>query len=170
MRILIEDVFEQIAVDRYEALYFDEEFNEALGRALKMGRKLLHFERTPRHIVRRICYEPDRDPSSPAGQAFGTSRASFVEELDYDLASRKGAWRTIPNLFTERVTNTGTIELAAAGSGVRRTVRGEVKVSLFGFGRIVERMIVAEIENSYARTTELTRAWWAEHAHRTPPT
>ena len=97
-------------------------------------------------------------PNSPAGQAFGTSRASFVEELDYDLRAHRGAWRTIPNLMPERVRNSGTIEFAASARGVTRIVRGEVKISLFGFGGLVERAIAAEIVKSYAKTTELTNA------------
>jgi hypothetical protein len=127
-----------------------------------MGRLLLHFERTAERIQRKVHYEPDRDPESPAGQAFGTSRASFIEELDYDPRSRRGSWRTIPNLFPERVSNTGTIEFVEAPNGARRIVRGEVKVSLFGFGKLVERMIVGEIEKNYVNTTSFTNDWLAK--------
>jgi hypothetical protein len=62
------------------------------------------------------------------------------------------------------VSNAGTIELVAAAGGTRRIVRAEVKVSLFGFGRIVERMVVAEIVKSYAATTAFTNAWLARRA------
>jgi hypothetical protein len=43
-------------------------------------------------------------------------------------------------------------------------VRAEVVVTLFGFGRLVERMIVAEIKKSYASTAELTNAWIARRS------
>ena len=162
MKVLIDHVFAGISCADYESLYFDEDFNTAVGKQLGMGRLLLHFERTPTRIERKVHYEPDRDPESPAGQAFGTSRASFIEELDYDPRSRKGAWRTIPNLFPDRVTNAGTIEFVEAPNGTRRIVRGEVKVSFFGFGRLIERMIVSEIEKSYANTTRLTNDWLAK--------
>ncbi len=161
MKILVEDLFETLSCDDFESLYFDESFNVALGAALQMGRQLVHFERTADRIVRHVCYEPKRDPNSPADQAFGTSRASFVEELDYDRRARRGTWKTIPNLWPERVRNAGTIELVAAGAGTRRIVRGDVKVSLFGFGGLVERMIVAEIEKNYVATTKFTRDWLA---------
>jgi hypothetical protein len=163
MRVVIEHVFAGVDCDAYERLYFDEPFNEALGRVLRLGRKLLHFERTQERIVRHVCYDAKHDPGSPAAQAFGTSRASYVEELDYDVRARRGTWRTIPNKFSDRMTSTGTIELSAAPGGVRRTVHGEVKVSLFGFGRLVERMIVAEIEKSYATSTKFTNEWVAQH-------
>jgi hypothetical protein len=166
MKVMIDDVFPGIACGEYESLYFDEEFNRTVGRELRMGRLLLHFERTETRILRNVQYEPDRDPDSPAGQAFGTSRASFIEELDYDPRTRRGTWKTIPNLMAERVSNTGTIEFVEAPGGTRRIVRGEVKVSLFGFGRLVEKMIVAEIEKSYANTTRITNEWLAKRHPR----
>src|SRR5687768_1608988 len=83
MKVLIDDLFAGISCAEYEALYFDEEFNRTVGRELRMGRRLLRFERTDSRIQRKVQYEPERDPDSPAGQAFGTSRASFIEELDY---------------------------------------------------------------------------------------
>ena len=159
---MIDTLFAGITADEYESLYFDEDFNRAVGRELRMGRLLLHFERTATRIQRKVQYEPDRDPESPAGQAFGTSRASFIEELDYDPRSKRGAWRTIPNVFPDRVSNTGTIEFVGAPEGTRRIVRGEVKVSAFGFGRLIERMIVSEIEKSYANTTRITNDWLAK--------
>ena len=162
MRVLIDTLFAGITADEYESLYFDEDFNKAVGRELRMGRLLLHFERTAERIQRKVQYEPDRDPESPAGQAFGTSRASFIEELDYDPQVKRGSWRTIPNVFPDRVSNTGTIEFVAAPTGTRRIVRGEVKVSAFGFGRLIERMIVSEIEKSYANTTRITNDWLAK--------
>jgi len=77
------------------------------------------------------------------------------------VRGRRGAWRTIPSLWADRVHNAGTIELADFEGGTRRLVRGEVKVKLFGFGGLVEKMIVAEIEKSYAATARLTREWLA---------
>lgn len=161
MKFVIDHVFPRISCGDYEALYFDEPFNMALGAALSMGRLLLRLDRSPERIVRHVCYEPVRERGSEADQAFGKSRASFVEELDYDVRARRGEWRTIPNQFTERVKNTGTIEFAPEGDGTRRTVRGEVKVSLFGFGGRVEKIIVREIEKSYARSAEFTLDWLA---------
>jgi hypothetical protein len=161
MKVAIEHAFAGLSCSAYEDLFFDEEFNTALGRELHLGRQLVRLDRTPERITRHIIYEPRRDPDSPAGRAFGTSRASFVEELDYDRRTRRGHWRTIPNLFPERVQNRGTLEIVGDPAGVRRIVRGEVTVSLFGFGRLVERMIVAEIEKSYASAAAFTTAWLA---------
>jgi Protein of unknown function (DUF2505) len=161
VKFAIEHVFARIDRAGYEALYFDETFNAALGDALGLGRQLVRLDRGPDRIVRHVRCEPRREAGSAADQAFGTSRASYLEEMDYDLRRGTGAWRTIPNLFTDRVKNAGTLEIASVPGGVRRVVRGEVAVRLFGFGRLVERMIVAEIEKSYAGAAEFTTRWLA---------
>jgi hypothetical protein len=62
------------------------------------------------------------------------------------------------------VRNAGTIELVDTPGGVKRIVHAEVKISLFGFGRLVERMVAAEIEKSYASTTRFTNDWIAQRA------
>lgn len=164
MKFVIEHAFDGLTCAEYERLYFDEPFSAALGDALQLGRALLHLEVNPNRIARRVCCEPQRDPASPAAQAFGTSRASFVEEIDYDVRAHRGQWRTIPNLLPDRVRNAGTLEIVATATGVKRVVRGEVKVSLFGFGGLVERAVVAEIEKSYAGAARFTEAWLASHA------
>jgi hypothetical protein len=167
MKVAIEHIFPTIECREYEALYFDEAFNEAVGRALHMGRKLMRLDRSPDRIVRHVCYEPNQDPDGPTQQAFGSTKAGFVEELDYDVRARRGTWRTIPNMWADRVRNAGTIEFVAVGTGTKRVVHGEVVVRAFGFGRIVEKMIVGEIEKSYAATTQFTREWLATRHQRT---
>ncbi|HET9992641.1 MAG TPA: DUF2505 family protein [Kofleriaceae bacterium] len=162
MKLAIEHVFTGIQPAEFEVLYFDELYNESLGTHLHMGRKLVRLERGANRIVRHVRFEPAQDPDSPVKQAFGTSRASFLEELDYDPRTRRGDWKTIPNMFTERVTNSGTIEFVAAPEGTRRVLRGDVKVKLFGFGGLVEKMIVAEIVKSYDATAAFTREWLAK--------
>jgi hypothetical protein len=161
MKFVIEHTFAVSPAD-YEALYFDEPFNVALGDHLGLGRELRRFDRTADRIVRHVCCEPKRDPDSPAGKAFGTTRASYVEEMDYDVRARRGAWRTIPNILPERVKTEGTLEIASAPGGMKRIVRGEVKARLWGFGGIVERMVVSEIEQSYAKAAAFTTAWLAK--------
>jgi hypothetical protein len=165
MHVTIEHVFERIVVGDFVSLYFDETFNDALSKELKLGRHLVRFDQSDKRIVRHVCYEPAREAGHAIDHAYGSSAASFVEELDYDRATRRGTWRTVPNKWADRVRNAGTIEFAAAGPSTRRRVEADVKIKAFGFGGIVERMVVAEIEKNYAATTAFTRAWLARAPH-----
>jgi hypothetical protein len=162
MKFVVEHTF-AVAPEAYETLYFDEPFNVALGEALGLGRELRRFDRKADRIVRHVCCEPTREKGSQADQAFGSSRASYIEEMDYDVRARRGAWRTIPNILPERVRTEGSLEIVATSGGTKRIVRGEVKARLWGFGGLVERAVVAEIEKSYAKAAVFTTEWIASH-------
>lgn len=163
MHVTVEHVFAGIQPASYEALYFDEAFNESLGRHLRMGRKLVRLDRNSERIVRHVRYEPAQAAGSEAKQVFGSSRASFLEELDYDIHTRRGAWRTVPNLFPERVKNSGSIAFLDDAAGTKRIVEGDAIVKLFGFGGRVEKIIIAEIVKNYEAAAAFTREWLASH-------
>ena len=166
MKFVIEHTYPQITPAAYETLHFDETFAAALGEALGLGRVLIRLDRTPERIVRHVRCTPKRDPKDQAAQVLD-DKASYVEELEYEVGPRRGEWRTLPSVWPDRVRTTGSIEFAAApGGGTRRIVRGEVHVAIFAVGRIVERFIVAEIEKSYAGAARFTADWLA-HTNRT---
>jgi hypothetical protein len=158
VKFVIEHTYDRITPAEYEVLHFDETFSAALGEALGLGRTLVRLDRTPERIVRHIRCVPKRDPKDPAAQVLD-DKASFVEELEYEVGRFRGQWRTIPSMMPDRVTTTGTIELEAVPGGTKRIVRGEVRVAIFAIGRIVERFIVAEIVKSYAGAARFTADW-----------
>jgi hypothetical protein len=59
----------------------------------------------------------------------------------------------------DKVDTRGTLEFSATAGGTKRIVRGEIKVSVFGIGGIVEKFIVADVEKSYGDAAEFTRGW-----------
>jgi len=162
MKFVIEDVF-RIAPDAYIELYFDEPFNVALGDFLGLGRELRKLDRSGAAIVRQICCEPKREKGSDADKAFGASKASFVENMTFDVAAHRGTWETIPNMLPDRVKTLGTLELVAVPDGTKRIVRGSCDARLWGFGGVAERAIVREIEKNYVRMTKFTNDWLASH-------
>jgi hypothetical protein len=158
VQLTIEHGFPLPSCEAFEAVFFDEDFNIALGAALQMGRRLKRFDRTPQRIVRHVVYEPKHAAGSPA-ESIGTSLRAFVEELDYDVLAHRGTWRTVPNAFADRFRNTGTLEVVMRGAEVHRIVRAEISVRLFGLGGRVERIVAAEIEKSYERSTSFMLEW-----------
>jgi hypothetical protein len=162
VQVVIEHAFALASCEAFEAVFFDEPYNVALGEALQMGRVLKRLEQSATRVVRVVGYEPQREKGS-AAEALGSSRRGFVEELDYDLRAHEGTWKTVPNAFADRVRNAGTIELTMRGAEVVRVVRADIVVKLFGFGGRVEKLIAAEIEKSYARSATFMREWVSVH-------
>jgi hypothetical protein len=159
MKFAIEHTFRGVSLADYEALFFDEPFNVALGEAIGLGRTLLTLERTDGRIVRKVRCQPAHDPAHPHAKKLAESRAAFVDEVEYDARTKKAVFRTIPNLLPEKVKTVGEIAFVEVPGGVRREVRGEVNVKIFAVGGFVERSIVAEIEKSYVRAAAFTEEW-----------
>jgi hypothetical protein len=162
MKYVIEHTFEGLSLTEFETLFFDEKFNVALGESLRLGRTLVRLDRGPDRIVRHLRCEPKREPGSASAKFFGDKRAGWDEELEYEVGKFHGRWKTIPSLLADKISTSGTIEFAPAPNGVRRIVKGEVTVSIFGVGRQLEKAAVAGIEKGYAAGADFTASWVRE--------
>jgi hypothetical protein len=159
MKFRVEHTYEGVTFPEYEAIHFDEDFNAALSASVKLGRTVLKLERTPERIVRHVRIEPTRDIPGPVAKILGGKKFSYVEELEYEIGKGRGHWRTIPNILPDKLDSQGTLELVAAPGGVKRIVAGEIKVSVFGIGGIIEKFVVGDVEKSYDAAATFTREW-----------
>jgi len=159
MRFRVEHVFKNITLAQYEKLYFDEDFNNALCKEVKLARTLVERNADDKHIHRVVTVGPDREIPAPAAKILGASKIEYTEHIDYDFGAYRGNWKTISSLMTDKVDTKGTFQFSDAGGGVRRVVDGDIKVKIFGVGGVVERFIVADIEKSYDRAADFTQKW-----------
>lgn len=163
MKFHADHVIEGISVADYGAMYFEEDFNDRLCRAVRLDREMLELRRDGSRVFRRVRVEPqDREIPGPVAKVLGQSRFSYVEELEMDLATGVGTWKTIPTLFADKVTAGGSLRFVDAGGHARRVVDGEIDVRMFGIGSIVERFICSDAEKSYADAAAFTRRYLAE--------
>jgi hypothetical protein len=158
MKMLIEHTFD-VSPAEYANIYFDEAFNEKLCVSVKLGRTLLRLDRTPTKLVRHVRCEPVREVPAPLAKVLDGHRFNYVEELEFDLETLRGRWRVVPSLLPEKVEAGGTQEFEDVGGKTKRIVRGEVKVSVFGIGGIVERFVVGEVQKSYDDAAAFTRGF-----------
>ena len=159
MQFQVEHRFSGIALADYEALYFDETFNEALCRTVKLARELIKHERQGQRLHRQVRVSPDRELPAPAAKVIGSAKIVYTEHCDYQFGSYRGTWKTISGIMTDKITSAGTFSFRAEGNAVVRRVDGEVKVGIFGVGGLVERGIIADVEKSYAQAAEFTQRW-----------
>lgn len=162
MKFRAEHSFEDLSLEAYGELYFDAAFNEGLCREVRLGRDEFEMRREGSRVLRKVRVEvQDRAIPGPVAKVVGTDRFAFVEELEMDLGTGEGSWRTIPTILADRVNSRGTLRFVPDGGSVRRIVEGEVDVSIFGIGSIVERFICADAEKSYADAAAYTRRYLA---------
>jgi hypothetical protein len=158
MKLSIEHTF-PVTPAAYADLYFDEPFSVELCAAVKLGRTLLRLDRTLERLVRHVRCEPIREIPAPIAKVLAGRSFHYVEELDVDLRTLRGKWRVVPSLVPDKVEASGTLEFEDSGGHVKRVVRGDVKVSVFGIGGFVERFVLGEVQKSYDDASAFTRAY-----------
>ncbi len=163
MKLSIEHTFALSPAD-YATLYFDETFSAELCAAVKIGRTVLRLERTPERLVRHVRCEPVREVPAPLAKLLDGHRFHYVEELEFDLVAFRGRWRVVPSLLPQKVAASGAHDFEDAGGKTRRVVRGDVSVSVFGIGGIVERFVVGEVERSYNDAFAFTQKYLSQRA------
>ncbi|MEZ4272739.1 MAG: DUF2505 domain-containing protein [Myxococcota bacterium] len=163
MKFRVEHVFTNIALEAYESLYFDEDFNIALCNDVRLKRQLLSRDLDGDHLTRVVKVGADRELPPAAAKVLGANRIEYTEHLDYVFGRYRGTWKTVSSLMTNKVDTAGTFAFEEVPRGVRRLVEGEIKVKLFAVGSMIEKVIVADIDKSYNKAAEFTQRWIDQH-------
>lgn len=159
MKFQVEHRFDGLSVAEYEKIYFDEAFNESLCKTVGLTRTLVSLDDDGKRIRRVVRVAPDREVPAPVAKVVGSNKLEYTETVEYVWGSGRGTWTTTPQVMADKVKSSGDFRFAASGSGVTRTVGGEIEVKIFGLGGLVEKFIVADVEKSYDKAAEFTRSW-----------
>lgn len=107
--------------------------------------------------VRRMKYTSRTELPAVAARALGTSTLSYEQENRLDAAASKLTWVVRIPMLGERVKASGTTVIVPSGAGSRRTVDGEVSISIPLIGGQIEKIIGGEFEKSMGRAVEIAR-------------
>jgi hypothetical protein len=159
MDFQIEHLFRNISLKDYERLYFDEELNIALCKGVNLGRDVQERDVTDEYIKRVIKVSPDRKIPAPVAKIIGGKRLEYTEYLNYTWGTLKGEWKTISSIMSDKIDTRGTFSFIETPQGVRRLVDGHVKVKVFGVGKIVEALVVADVKKGFEDAASFTQKW-----------
>ncbi|MCA9718320.1 MAG: DUF2505 domain-containing protein [Myxococcales bacterium] len=162
----VEDDFET-TVDRYWAVFFDEEYNKGLFEHLAITREVLEITREGEGqdevIRRRIRLTPQRDVPT----IFKRFVKGAIQYTEHNVFTRKKDTidvKIVPGFMGDKFTSVGTYIVRATGDNkVRRTFHGEINCSVPLVGGRVEKHIAGEVIDGYKKTTDFTRRWLREH-------
>ncbi|MCC6525228.1 MAG: DUF2505 family protein, partial [Polyangiaceae bacterium] len=115
--------------------------------------------RGPERIVRHVRLEPEREIPAPMAKLLGGKKLTLDEELEYEVGRYRGRFRTTPGVLPGKVSISGTLAFEALPGGVRRIVEGQIVVSVFAIGGMVEKHVVGNLEKSYGDAAAFTRKW-----------
>ncbi len=166
MKFRVEHTFTGISLEDYEKLHFDEEFNIALCKAVKLSREVVKLENTDERFERRVKVGPDREIPKAVKKVLKADRIEYEEHLVYHWGTYKGTWETTPSVLANKVETKGTMGFTKVATGVKRWSEGEIKVKILGVGGVAEKFIVSDVEKSYDDAAKFTQKWITEHADR----
>ncbi|MEK6607451.1 MAG: DUF2505 domain-containing protein [Myxococcota bacterium] len=155
-------------VERYWRTFFDEEYNRALYRELKMRDRtvLEHVSEGGGETIRRVVrVVPDVELPSLVRKIVGESVA-YVERSTWSRA--RSALDVTVELdapgMRDRFELRGVYAVAPSGPGrVRRDFHAVLSVRVPIVGGQVEKQIAEQTRKSYETTAVFTRRWLAEH-------
>lgn len=145
-------------------LFFDAGYTEKLYEALEFDRyEVLSERREDNGDVKRVVR------GFPPLNAPGIIKRRLGAKLHYDedgtFDAGRGVWsfRTVPSVVPDQVHIGGEIQLEPHPQGCTHVVRMRTKVTAWGLGPLVERIIDRNTRSSYATFTQFTNAYAAEH-------
>ncbi len=147
-------------------VFFDEEYNEALfGRALPIKeRRLLDLQESEEEIRRQVRVTPAEEVPAAIQKVIGGDM-TYIEHTTWKKGSQQAQVRV--ELTSERLRPKfhfdSTIRVQATGSGIRRTLGGEIKVKIPLMGGTIEKQVYKGIEDNDRRAAEFMRKWLQEH-------
>ena len=166
MKFSVSHAFKNITLVAFEELYFDEEFNIAQCRELRLDRTLVERQLHDGKLVRAVRVGPDREIPAPIAKFLGTNKIEYTEHLAYAWGSLRGTWKSVPAMMADKIDSQGNFWFRQEGDQVVRAVDGDVKVKIFGFGTIAERFICSDVERSYDAAARFTQTWIDKKAAR----
>jgi hypothetical protein len=159
MKFRVESAFTGITLPEYEALFFDESFNNAMCASVKLARQLIKRDITNGQLKRATKIGADREVPAPVAKLIGTAKLEYTEHLDYKFGGYLASWRTEPSIMVDKIRAQGRIGFEQRGNRVIRWVDGDIEVKMFGVGGVIEKFIVSDVEKSYQRAAEFTQRW-----------
>lgn len=158
MRIRCEHRIPLGAEEFWERIH-SEDYEARCARALGLSAyDVLERREEPGEIYRRIRVVPPIPASMAAllERLTGSKAAGYTEEQWRSRAERLVRWKMTPVFMAERARIEGVVRVEPEGAqACRRILDGEVSIRLFGAGGLLERAIVSQVEEAYAKTAEV---------------
>jgi hypothetical protein len=149
----------------WSKVFFDPDYNRRLflERLKFTGWREIKSEEQGDQIHRVIeAVPPIGDLPGPVKALVGDG-VRYEERGVFDRKSRRYTATVVPNRLADKISV--QIELSTVADGpehCKRIAQGTVKAKIFGVGGLIEKIMIGDLEKSYAKSAEFTNAFVAE--------
>lgn len=152
MKFSVEICARNASLERIQTLYFSQAFNDAIAKAANLlERKQITHELQPDGSERTRTRVVPNIGLPAAAQALLKGQAVSYDEITvYDPKTRRASF-SIRSLAGKTVQVNGEIRFLEEPDAVRLQFSGEARISVFAVGGLLERFLVKEVTDRYAR-------------------
>lgn len=152
--------------ERSWAIFFDNEFNSQLCRALSLKEyEILAFHEDDTVLKLSRKYITDREVPSAIKKMTGAKTLGYITHEIFDKTRATLDWNFTPLIFEEDVKGKGQIvSEAIPGGRVRRSFTGLIDADVPFIGEKLELRLVEVITESFQKGSSLMRDWVAQDA------
>ncbi len=164
-KVKFEHVFNCDADTYWGKIFFDPEFNTKLF-IEKLG--FIRYEpetveETDEHIKRRVVVEPSVSDIPKAVKKAVGDNFGYVEHGSFDRKAKRLDINVRSNVKPDKFRCVGSIRLEKVDeTQSRRIVEFEIEVSIFAVGKIIEGIIVKDMEREFDIGSKFTNDWIRE--------
>lgn len=162
--VTIDQTFTGCSVEEFAAVYFSEDFNTAVAPIAGMKERTLE-EMTvldDGREVRRVKMVPSVNLPKPVQKLTGGADIVYYEVSTYDPKTKTVLYE-IDSEAKDTIDVRGKISFLPDNGGVRRLIEGTVKVSIFGLGGIIEKLIENEVKKGYDKIAAFMQTYIDAH-------
>ncbi len=160
-KMRIEDRFECSADEFYELLA-SQEFDNALMDGIGVGKTILSFEETDEGSSLRVKLAPKVDLPRFMKKVIGGAY-EYTELRVWTRANLGNTWKIEPTFKAGKVDINGTLTITPDGDGrCLRVVEGTFSVGLPLIGGKIEKFIIKQTEESFAKNATYTTKYLAD--------
>jgi hypothetical protein len=149
----------------WNQIFFDEEYNRRLFKeALEFPvYEQTEFKETDSEVRRSIKVVPKLGPMPGPLKAVIGEGIGYVENGVLDKRTRRYTIDITPNKLADKVTIKGKLYTEPKGDGkCNRVFECSVTAKIFGVGGMLEKRVIADMQESYSKGAKFTNEYIAE--------
>lgn len=149
-----------VGFDDFLAAYFSDDFNQlALGAAKLKQRELEHYEVLADGCeLRRVRMVPEVALPGPVVRLLQGNVVEYHEVTRYDPRQRS-ARLDIESPAGDVVRVGGQVQFRETSGDVLLSFSGDVRVAVFGLGKLIEKIIIHQVTSRYASVEQVLQGY-----------
>ncbi len=163
MKSTIESILHVSPDTFWDRIFFDPAFVDALHRELGFETFAITRQETLddgriRRVARAV--PPVHAPATLKKRL--DAKLTYVDDGTFDPRARVWTFQTIPGMFADSVYVGGRIYVEPHPEGCKHVCEVEARVSIFGLGSMIEKILDKNTRESFAVTARFVNRWAVE--------